>query len=421
MIRRCFFIGILFATISTEALSTEAFSTEALASPLSTEITELWHHSYPNASDHRPSEKINLLAFSPDGQLLSIISNHKTVRVVAANNPNSVLFESEFKYPVLGASFRGDTQQLIVTDARTTRIIDFTRPVTDAPLAELKHKRPVRKVATSPDGDLLVTGNANRKVYVFNITKHNIFKAREVVHMGSKIKSINISPDNRFMIIGNSDSKGVLVDISNHAKFEYDATIDFGYQYGYSYSKNKLMDVYPLKFSVENAAFSQNSQFVATEVNDRILISDLFRPRKPITQNDFYLLGVNRIALSADGHYLIAGKPGHGICVYRVSSNIVFAYSKTFPIEGDINTMAIHHEQCLLAVGGDRVHLLRLCPETPFSQQKAAPSSTYPTVPPLPSLAFNHTDLQPYHSLSSHSSLSPVLLMPLFFPLFFEY
>ncbi|MDE2997522.1 MAG: hypothetical protein OXU79_00415 [Gemmatimonadota bacterium] len=175
---------------------------------------------------------VTALVFSPDGTGLAsgAYSSDRTVRLwdVSARSETATL--TGHTQGVNAAAFSPVDGRILATGSedRTVRIWDVK---TRVPIATLETRSPVRSVAFSPDGAMLVAGSY-RTTAIWDMKTQEQIAALQG-HMGS-VHSVGFLRDGATLATGSSDGTMLLWDISEHLApsvatpdFDGDGTVGF--------------------------------------------------------------------------------------------------------------------------------------------------------------------------------------------------
>jgi len=162
------------------------------------------------------TEKVNAVAFSPDGEYIASGSDDKSVKVWNTATGQAMLSLKGHTDSVTSVAFSPDGTRIVtgsrdksakVWDAFTGREISTLRG----------HTRDVTSVAFSPDGKHLVTGSWDNTARIWDTASfHVTLTWNGPVEIGRShgIDSVAFSPDGRHIVIGSSDTMARVWDIA---------------------------------------------------------------------------------------------------------------------------------------------------------------------------------------------------------------
>lgn len=299
------------------------------------------------------TNRVNSLAFSPDGKTLATGSADSTVRLWNVTDPAHVTQATDLKEPLSGhtgpvesVAFSRDGHMLATGSAdKSARLWNVTDPGSAEALGQplTGHSDSVYSVAFSPDGRTLATGSLDQSVRFWSLPSPT--SASNSIAGGFSA----FGPDWRVMATGDWDDTLQLWDISNPARrvplgrpltgvswavFSPDRRTLVTGGLGYSV---RLWDISrparpvalgQLRASVKSAVFSPDGRTLATTFGGTVdtelvqlwNLSDLTRPVPMGPPLKGHTNQVLSMAFSPDGQILATGSRDHTARLWNVSA-----------------------------------------------------------------------------------------------------
>jgi energy-coupling factor transporter ATP-binding protein EcfA2 len=279
--------------------------------------------------------RVNSVAFSPDGQMIVSGSDDNTVRLWdIQGNPIGQPFQ-EHEDSVNLVAFSPDGQMIVsVSDDNTVRLWDIQGNPIGQPLHG--HKSAVWSVAFSPDGQKVVSGGKDDTVRLWDIQGNPIgqpFQGHE-----DSVNSVAFSPDGQKVVSGSYYNTIRLWDIQGNP-------IGQPFQ-GHGHGVNSV-------------AYSPDGQMVVSGGNDEtVRLWDI--QGNPIGQPfQGHEHGVNSVAYSPDGQMVVSGGNDDTVRLWDIQGNPIGQ-----PFQGhedSVNSVAFSPDGQMVVSGGndDTVRLWR--------------------------------------------------------------
>ena len=261
-----------------------------------------------------PTDKVQSVAFSPDGHTLAAASTDRRVYLWDVTEPDA---PAPLGQPLTGpgdwvssVAFSPDGHTLAAgSDDRRVYLWDVTRPAAAAPLGQPLTEPGdwVRSVGFSPDGHTLAAGSGDGKVYLWNVTGAGATAlGQPLTGYGNSVRSVAFSPDGRLLAVGGYHDDIQLWDVTRPA-----SPAPLGQRLTGPADK------------VQSVAFSADSHTLAAGSADgKTYLWDVTRPTAaaPLGQP---LVGpggsVLSVAFSPDGRTLASAGDDHSIYLWNVT------------------------------------------------------------------------------------------------------
>lgn len=274
--------------------------------------------------------RVRSFALSPDGKILVVSTSSGTpppmhIYIWDISNPAAPVLLGE-PPPVTGGfvvmhtlAFSPDGQVLAIgSEDRTVTLWDMTDPTTPVPLGSPLegHESGVLQVAFSPDGGLLASGDGDGVVVLWTLSDPEApRKLSTIVGQEDAVSALAFSPDGKTLAVG-GEGEVRLWDVSSASTLAVLDALPTG-----EYEKGVKLD------------FSPDGSTMATSSGNMIILWDVADRRAPtrlITSrltDDIY-----SVALSSDGQTLATGSGDGTIILSSVSQPDSTALSPASPI-----------------------------------------------------------------------------------------
>jgi WD40 repeat protein/3',5'-cyclic AMP phosphodiesterase CpdA len=248
-------------------------------------------------------DKVQGLAFSPDGSLLATAAEDSTARIWDVATGGAVATLTDHVEGVSAVAFSPDGSLLATASHdKTARIWDITggsRPRTRTLLRG--HTDDVRSVAFSPDGSLLATASDDKTVRIWDVAADATLDTVAILDgHTSYVMDVAFSRDGRLLATGSLDGTARIWDIAAGTIFATRTALE-----GHT-------------ASVIRVAFSPDGSLLATASNDntaRIWDLAVGTVRATLPHD----AAVNSVTFSPDGTLLVTTAGDHAIRTWDVT------------------------------------------------------------------------------------------------------
>jgi len=242
------------------------------------------------------------IAFSPDGQLLALGKNDKTVRLLRVSD----------------------------TD------VSLVRTLTG-------HKGWVASVAFSPDGKFLASGSNDATIKIWRVSDGSL--VRTLTGHKGWVTSVAFSPDGKFLASGSYDHTIKIWRVSDGSLVRtWEGHTHAGILGG------------KVSFPVESIVFSPDGQFLASGSCDHTIKIWRVSDGSLVRTLEGHQGCVCSVAFSPDGKFLASGSDDHTIKIWRVSDGSLvrtFSSLKEHNVVYVVGSVAFSPDGRLLASGSD--------------------------------------------------------------------
>jgi len=277
------------------------------------------------------SKAVSCVAISPDSQTLVSGSNDGTTKVWNLSTGEEIFtlaLDSSY-YAIKSVLIGLDGKFIVIGNEQIIKLIEL---LTVKEIYTIN--TPVRCLAISPDGQLLV-GGSNTAVKVWKITTGTHIRTIEK-HSGY-VTSVASSPDMRTLVSGGTDNtikvySTSMSTLTGHGKAVNSLVISSDGQTLVSGSDDQTIMVWDLntgnkictfsghKKAVKSLAISPDGQTLASGSSDETIKLWNLNTEEEICTLDGHLDGVNAVAFSRDGRILASGGGDCTIKVWRIQS-----------------------------------------------------------------------------------------------------
>lgn len=273
-------------------------------------------------------DMIKCLSFSPNGRLVAIGSDDKTVRIIETPSGKESR-KIEFGGPVTCLSFGPDGRWVVAgSEDGTVRVFEAA---TGKEISKMENKGVVQAVGFSPDARWVIAGSADGTARVIEaatgkeISKTDFEKA---------VSSVEFSPDGRWLVVGGADGIARVLETAT----------------------GKAINKADFECGVVSSAFSPDSRwFAAGTGNDPIGDKEL-RIIESVTGANVSKLtfsdsdNVTALSFAPDGQRLAAGTGLYGGKVIVVEAATAREICKAE--FGGVTAVEFSHDGALIAAGG---------------------------------------------------------------------
>src|SRR5215217_4494684 len=150
--------------------------------------------------DH--GDKVKEVAFSPDGKELVTVSDDKTARIWDLSSEDEVTPPMTHADKVNGVAFSPDGKHLAtVSDDKTTHVWDAESGDEVTP-RRMTREKPVHKVAFSPDGKYLATAGREKSARLWDVDSGD--NVADINHEDT-VSGVAFSPDGKYLATASND------------------------------------------------------------------------------------------------------------------------------------------------------------------------------------------------------------------------
>ncbi|MGH9836323.1 MAG: AAA-like domain-containing protein, partial [Blastocatellia bacterium] len=265
-----------------EALLSRLQSVSAKSSDLRrSEANRLIGPDYSNLlMTYSHSDRINAVAFSPDGKFVLTGSYDSTARLWRADSGQLIsTLRHGYDLGVLAGAFSPDGRFVLTGSSDGTARL--WRVGSGQLISTLRHDSGVSAVAFSPDGEFVLTGSSDRTARLWRVGSGQLIST---LRHDDIVRAIAFSPDGRFVLTGSNDRTARLWRVGS----------------------GQLISTLRHDSIVNAVAFSPDGRFVLTGSNDRT--ARLWRVDSGQSISALrHDPGVLSVAFSPDGRFVLTG------------------------------------------------------------------------------------------------------------------
>jgi WD40 repeat protein len=328
-------LSLLLATESMKRKATVQ-NDEALRVELGLLPREISHAPHPH-------ERINEVAFSPDGLYVATAGavvngeggpDGGMARIIRVKDGQEI--SVKYKSEIRTIAFSGDSQYLATASANLASVIESA---TGKQISELKHDDTVKAIAFSPDNRYVATASADRTARVMVAATGR--QVTKLIHDG-EVNTVAYSPDGQHVVTGSDDhtirfiqaAKGLVVWTFQEnlavkrVTFSRDGSLvaaagggenDSGFVHVLTTLGGSSKFRTTQKSNITAVALSPEGSYVATGSQD--YTARLFR--LDTGMEEWHLLHqgtVKSVAFSSDGHHFATGSGDQTVRVFEVAT-----------------------------------------------------------------------------------------------------
>ena len=293
------------------------------------------------------SQKINCVAFSPDGCHIVSGSNDHTAKVWDNRTGQCLLTLNGHSEGIRSVAYSPDGTRIATGSAdKSVKVWDAQ---TGIPVFEIKgHYGRVASVTYNPDGSRIATGSSDQKIRLW-IAQTGEWLQTLDGHSG-EVRSLSYSPDGSRIISGSTDS---MIKVWDAHTGQCTSTIE-GHTKG-----------------VNSVTFSPDGQFIVSGSNDNSAKIWNVQSGKCLWTLESHTLGVRDVEYSPDGRRIVSGSDDTtakiwdaqtGKCLLTLDghshgvNSIAYSPNRNVVITGAIDKTTkawdVQTGQCLLVLGG---------------------------------------------------------------------
>jgi WD40 repeat protein len=167
------------------------------------------------ASIQTHSNRVNAVAFSPDGQLMASGSDDRTVSVSLVRSKERLFRLDAHNDAVTGVAFSPDGK--ILASASLDKTVIFWRVSNGTLIRRLdKQAGSLSGLSFSPDGKYLAIASYDKTVYVWNVEEERV--VRKLEGHSATVSSVTFSSDGKYMASGSFDASIIVWTTENWAQ-----------------------------------------------------------------------------------------------------------------------------------------------------------------------------------------------------------